>query len=128
MDNKLSAAEKEFQQSVPFACDEERERAYFVLKEKGLTISEAIKLVRRAEAVSLGEAKALIGGSTAWGEVAAAAKPIHEEGMDVLAKLRVADEWMKNNPASSTDLTALENSLLKRRPSNKKLNASSVQS
>lgn len=49
------------------------------MKDRGLTILEAIKTAREAFGISLGEAKSLVCSHPAWKGIAVAGAPLHEE-------------------------------------------------
>lgn len=49
------------------------------MKDRGLTILEAIKTAREVFGISLGEAKSLVCSHSAWKGIAAAGAPLHEE-------------------------------------------------
>lgn len=67
--------------------DAVRVRALNALKNQGLSISEAIKAVRAAANVSLGQAKEWVSTSAAWRETAARAEPLHDEVEQALGNL-----------------------------------------
>lgn len=53
------------------------------MKDRGLSIIEAIKAVREVFGVGLGEAKQLVANHPAYVEIARAADPLHEELIQV---------------------------------------------
>lgn len=55
------------------------EEAARILKEEGVTIAEAIKLIRELYELSLGEAKSCVTRNPAWEGTASAADALHEE-------------------------------------------------
>lgn len=73
--------------NAPFTSNESREQAFAGMKADGLSISEAIKAVRKVANVSLGEAKELVSASQAWRTTAIHAKPLQDEALSVLHEL-----------------------------------------
>jgi hypothetical protein len=50
-----------------------------VMKERGLTITEAIKASMQLFGIGLGDAKSLVTSHSSWNQTAAAAKPFQDE-------------------------------------------------
>jgi ribosomal protein L7/L12 len=49
------------------------------LHQQGISIIDAMKVIREVYEISLGESKRLVTSNSAWGSIVKAAKPLHEE-------------------------------------------------
>jgi hypothetical protein len=50
-----------------------------LLRDRGLTITEAMKALMAVEKISLAEAKVIVSSSPVWQEIVEAAQPLHDE-------------------------------------------------